>query len=347
MLNSITIQEILNQPESSTLDFKRELYDFAGAIDRANASLVKDVCAMVNTVRSQTSYIIFGVDAPAGRPVSVIGINSFIDDGIIQDKVKQKISPRPEFKYYTVQTGMVVLGVMEFPVRRYELPVTPVVNVSNVKMGTTFYRQGSTNTEATGSETIRIYEWLRSLPPPHTLEGKHEELTNLLQQLQQTQSAFSPLLPKMLAIGRKYNIQNITDFSLFELDGVNGETVENSDVYKYRLQKVFIDIGGNITINNSGATAAQVRDAIISEDHFIQSDLHMGQSVQQMEAWIHDMSKNSDMRFGVIKSTTKGMMPWYRGNDTLVHVYLFSDDLTNTVRRIRQKAINLVLDELR
>lgn len=347
MLTAITIQELVNQPESSTLDFKRELYDFTGNADRANASLVKDVCAMANTIRSQTSYILFGVDAPIGSPASVVGMSSTIDDGIIQDKVKHKITPRPEFKYYTVLLGTSLIGVMEFPVRRYDSPLTPAVNIGNLKAGTTYFRQGSTNTEATGAETIRIYEWLKSLPAPHTLHDKHEELTQLLQQLQQTQATLAPMLPKMLAMGRKYNLQKIADFSLFELDGINGETTENTEPFKYRLLKVFIDVGANIQINNGGYTASQVKEAVLREDHFIHVDLHMNKSVHEMETWVQDMAANSNMRFGTIKGSSKTLMPWYSGKETQVHIYIFPDDLINTVRRIRQKAIDLVIEELK
>jgi hypothetical protein len=346
MIEKNQIENILQKPESSTLDFKRQLYDFANNPEAANAALVKDVCAMINTIRTQSSYIIFGVDANPGFPNVVVGLSSAVDEGIFQDKVKTKISPNPEFSYNTISINNKLIGVMEFPLRRYESPVAPTINMRGVKSGTIYFRQGSTNTEASGHEVIRIYEWIKSLPAAHNIQNKHDELIGLLIQLQHMDLPLAPILPKMLTIGKKYQIQSIVEFANFELKGVEGTQLENAEPFKYRLQKVFIDFGASVQINNVGFTASQIRDAIRKEEHFIESDLHMGKSVQEMETMIADMTDNNNMRFAVLDSNSKTIMPWYKGNDTRLRVYLFSEDLTNTIRRIRQKAIDLVMDSL-
>lgn len=346
MIDPNRIENLLQKFESSTLDFKRQLYDFANNPDSANAALVKDVCSMINTIRTQSSYIIFGIDANPGFPNAVVGLSSTIDEGIFQDKVKIKIAPTPEFSYYTINIETKLIGVLEFPLRRYDSPVTPTVNMRGVKSGTVYFRQGSTNTEASSNEVIRIYEWIKSLPTTHTIQNRHDELIELLIQLQQMEQPLAPILPKMLAIGKRYQIQSIVEFANFELKGVEGNQLENAEPFEYRLLKVFIDFGADVQINTVGFTASQIREAIRKDEHFIESDLHMGKSVQEMENIITDMTENKYMRCGVLESNSKAIIPWYKGSDTRLKVYLFLEDLTYTIRRIRQKAIDLIVASL-
>jgi hypothetical protein len=343
LIGTDQITNLLQLPESATLDFKREFYDFSKSSDHADASLVKDVCSMINTIRTQTAFIIFGIDAQPGSSKSVLGLTSVIDDAIIQDKVKEKILPRVEFSYYSVQLNNLLVGVMEFPVRRYESPVAPTVNMRGVKLGTIYYRHGSTNTEAHGQEVIRIYEWLKSVPAQHTRSEMHDELLTVLTLLQHSGQQLSPIISRILAIGKKYRLPEIIEFASGEIKGIGAGQLGNDNAFKYRLQKVFIDFGAQIHVNNVGFRTGQIKDAMRKEKHFIESDLHMGHTVHEMETLVSDMAANSDMRFGVLNGTSKAMMPWYKGDDTPVRVYLFPDDLANTVRRIRQRAIDLVM----
>jgi Ni,Fe-hydrogenase III component G len=57
------IEELLNEEESSTLDFKRDQYKFDTATsDHVKSELLKDVLAFANTWRRTEAYILIGVD---------------------------------------------------------------------------------------------------------------------------------------------------------------------------------------------------------------------------------------------------------------------------------------------
>jgi Putative DNA-binding domain len=65
------IENLLNQDESSSLDFKRDQYPFDGADDGQKSELVKDILAFTNAWRQSDAYILIGVDdVQGGRSVT-------------------------------------------------------------------------------------------------------------------------------------------------------------------------------------------------------------------------------------------------------------------------------------
>jgi predicted HTH transcriptional regulator len=55
------MEELLNEDESSTLDFKRDQYPFDGATDEQKGELLKDILAFANAWRRTDAYILVGV----------------------------------------------------------------------------------------------------------------------------------------------------------------------------------------------------------------------------------------------------------------------------------------------
>jgi predicted HTH transcriptional regulator len=134
MLTPQELEKLCEQPESAILDFKRQFYDFDNSQnDKATATFIKDVCSMVNTVRDKTAYIIFGVETIVGQYPTLIGVNVDIDEAILQDKVKSKLHPRPDFKFYFIKIEDIKLGVLEIPVRKYSSPISAVVKMKGVE----------------------------------------------------------------------------------------------------------------------------------------------------------------------------------------------------------------------
>ena len=65
-MNSALLEELLNEDEGSTLDFKRDQYPFEGADDDLKAELLKDILAFVNAWRRTDAYILIGVEEVKG-----------------------------------------------------------------------------------------------------------------------------------------------------------------------------------------------------------------------------------------------------------------------------------------
>lgn len=115
MISHEEITEILEKPESSTLDFKEDLYDFKNDKDlKSTAKFIKDVISFCNTIRNEKGLIIFGVKEKTDNTFEFIGLNSFIDDSILQEKVKDKVFPRPYFSYYELNYNEKKLEFLNF-----------------------------------------------------------------------------------------------------------------------------------------------------------------------------------------------------------------------------------------
>ncbi len=164
-------EQLLQKPESSTLDFKRDLYDFTSSIEEERygklAKFIKDIVAFTNTIRSETSYIILGVEEQHGKKI-LHGITSHIDDASLQEKIKDKVHPKPQFTYYPFEYEGKQFGIIKIPVYKYFEPckIAPCKNLKKMKgleLEKVYIRRGSSNQPATEHEIVQIYDWLRGL----------------------------------------------------------------------------------------------------------------------------------------------------------------------------------------
>jgi predicted HTH transcriptional regulator len=84
--NLLTI--LLNENESTSLDFKRDQYPFVGATDDEKSELLKDILAFTNAWRHADAYILIGVDEKQDN--SVVGVSAHFDDASLQQFVNSK-----------------------------------------------------------------------------------------------------------------------------------------------------------------------------------------------------------------------------------------------------------------
>jgi predicted HTH transcriptional regulator len=64
------MEELLNEEEGSTLDFKLEQYPFQKASDEEKSELLKDILAFSNAWRRADAYILIGVqEVKGGRSI--------------------------------------------------------------------------------------------------------------------------------------------------------------------------------------------------------------------------------------------------------------------------------------
>ena len=197
-----TFIELIQRAEFETLDFKADYYD----LSRSRNKFIKDIVAMANTPRDHSAYIVLGVRWTPDSGTDVVGMTKQIDDTELQDAFGScPVQPTPRFTYTPLIIENKSVGVIEIPIQR-QGPYTPVKDFAahSKKTGTTgrdeglqagaiYYRRGTQNTRAIGTELIRIVNWFPSsdigtpesgaVPWPQFVEavsGFAEDLTFLL-----------------------------------------------------------------------------------------------------------------------------------------------------------------------
>ena len=170
MFDKQLFEELLKKPESETLDFKRQQYDFTGSKSKKEektAEFVKDIVSFANTIRSEPAYIILGVeeDKKTGK-INRHGIleTEYIDNADFQQKFKRKVDPHPKFTCdrYIDDEGK-FYEIIEIPIYPYPKPCTAIRDVPPLEIGQVYIRRGSSKDSANKLEIDRIQGWLDNL----------------------------------------------------------------------------------------------------------------------------------------------------------------------------------------
>jgi hypothetical protein len=94
-------ERLLYEPESNTLDFKRDQYRFVKATDEDKSELLKDILGFANAWRRSTAYILIGVEEVRGERAKVVGIPpvEHLDDHSVQQFVNSLTNQPVHFHY--------------------------------------------------------------------------------------------------------------------------------------------------------------------------------------------------------------------------------------------------------
>jgi len=157
----VDVRRLLEQPEGTTLEFKREAPDISRLNDRRKSKLVKTILAMANTPRETPSYIVFGVDVRPDGNKRLCGITEDVDDADLQQLVRSKVNIVPTFLYCAASIGETRLGIIEVPVDPRG-PFAPSKSFGVLEEGAVYYRQGSMNATANSTQVRRIETWMRN-----------------------------------------------------------------------------------------------------------------------------------------------------------------------------------------
>jgi len=153
-------EELITKNESDILDFKSEFYKKNDKNDRA--AFTKDIVAMANTPRTGSSYIVIGILEKDGNK-EFQPLSSQIDDVEVQDMfLKNKVDRVPQFIYHPVEYKNNMYGIIEIKLDLTTAsPMTFTTVADKVTVGVVYYRQGSKNSEATGTQLSYINDWFR------------------------------------------------------------------------------------------------------------------------------------------------------------------------------------------
>lgn len=165
-MNQEKFKQLIQDGESDLVDFKVVGYfngDPSTKKDK-DAEFAKDILSFANTVRQENAYIIIGVK-DNGEKVGITDAD-FMDSAILQAKIKDKVSPIPNFKSFPFydENGL-KFQIIEILVSWTSTAYLPTVTIGNtIKKGQVYLRRLSSNEEATYDEIVKLNEWLKGLP---------------------------------------------------------------------------------------------------------------------------------------------------------------------------------------
>ena len=148
------MEELLNESESSSLDFKRDQYAFEHATDEQKGELLKDVLAFTNAWRRTDAYILIGIEEVKGARSSVVGITSHFDDAKIQQFVNSKTNRPVTFSYKTTTFEGVQIGIFHIPIQ--DRPIYINKKFGNLEANKVYIRRGSSTDFASPDEIAKI-----------------------------------------------------------------------------------------------------------------------------------------------------------------------------------------------
>ena len=158
------IEQLLNEGESSSLDFKRDQYEFDGASDEVKSEILKDILAFANSWRRSTAYILIGVEEVKGGRSRPVGVQRHLDDAKLQQFVNSKTQKPVSFGYQVQLADRVELGIISVPVQ--ERPIFLLKDFGRLKKDTVYLRRGSSTDTASPDEIAKIALSASQAKPP-------------------------------------------------------------------------------------------------------------------------------------------------------------------------------------
>lgn len=334
----ITVEElktILEKRESSTLDFKENFYDFGNDRDMRNtAKFVKDVISFSNTIKNENGFILFGIREKDNKTLEFVGLDNSVDDSILQEKIKDKVFPRPFFEYYELDYESKKIGVLEFPIAKYELPITPTVKLKGLEAGKVYYRNGSSNTEANAIDVIRINDWLKSLPGNLKLTLT-DKISEILKRLTLNHEKLSVIITDLLNIAKIHKLSELEMFCAAQIRGIKHDNAEN---HKYRIQKVFISPNSIETNPYSfiDITTDMIKKEMEKDGSFFEHRILLNQSIVKIEELLERFNSN-DKTYATVKMSSKHL---FGKGDYDINVFIFKNNVNDVYSNIKQKTID-------
>jgi hypothetical protein len=148
------IRALLEESESSTLDFKGGQYRFDKASDSDKAELLGDILAFANAWRRTDAYTLISVEETLQGKGRVVGVSEHLRDASIQQFVNSKTNRAVEFSYQAVEWLGVELGVLTIPAQ--QRPLYLLKSDGGLKANTVYVRRNSSTAEADPDETARM-----------------------------------------------------------------------------------------------------------------------------------------------------------------------------------------------
>jgi hypothetical protein len=149
-----TIEALLWEDESATLDFKQTQYPFATANDDQKSEIIKDVLAFANAFRRDDAYVLLGVQEQPGGRATILGVTNHLDDASLQQLVNTKTNRPVEFSYHALTIDGQQIGAIRIP--RQQRPTYLRKPYGKLQSQAVYVRHGSSTSIASPEEIARM-----------------------------------------------------------------------------------------------------------------------------------------------------------------------------------------------
>ena len=148
------MDQLLNEDESSSLDFKLEQYPFAGATDDQKSEILKDILAFANAWRRTDAYVLIGVEEVRGGRSIVHGVANHPSESDLQQFVNSKTNRPVGFSYRAFLLEGKQVGVIQVAVQ--DRPLYLTTKYGRLNKGVVYVRRGSSTDIADIDEIARM-----------------------------------------------------------------------------------------------------------------------------------------------------------------------------------------------
>jgi hypothetical protein len=247
-------EELLNEDEGASLDFKRDQYPFDGANEIQKSELLKDILAFANAWRRTDAYILIDVDDVKGGRSIPVGVADHPDDAKLQQFINSKTNRPISFAYEVFAFEGKQIGVLR--IEQQDRPVSLLKDYGKLRRNVVYIRRGSSTDEATPDEIIRMSQAVGTKSEQPVLELELADIRTrrrLGQQVQIESHALRPLreeeIPKY---GRSGIFATAADSLLYN-------ERYYSEMNRYKFYSQLTQPIGFYLINQSAVTAHDVR----------------------------------------------------------------------------------------
>ena len=150
--NDSSLEALLRENESSTLDFKREQYRFITNDDKGE--LIKDILAFTNAWRHTDAYILIGVEENPGGRARILGVTQHLKDADLQQLVNSKTDQPITFSYRSERLDGKDIGILNIPVQNR--PRFIIKPFAKLLANTVYIRRGSSTVIARPDEVAQM-----------------------------------------------------------------------------------------------------------------------------------------------------------------------------------------------
>jgi hypothetical protein len=339
-------QILLNTSERNWVDFKKENYKFNDDDDLAK--FVKDIICFSNTIRQETAYILIGVHEEAGKK-TLYGIDKIIDDATLQEKVKDKIFPKPHFAFITFEFDKKTYGIIEFPLTSFPEPLQATQKLKGLEPGRIYFRRGSSNQEAIGREIIQISDWLKTLKAEVIPDHKLELYSQLLSKLTIKSVPLSSVLAEGIGVASKFGDTDLITLFINEIEGYNRVSNLNADLLSYRQTSFLVSPYKiqNVRVQ-TGYTINHMWQELKAKKDFYETTIVIGDSVSHIEQYLSDFEKRGFESFMTLEKKAEDFFG-ESGELKNTTIYTYSNfAIWNTVySNIRQHVITEITKKLK
>lgn len=168
MITTQKLQNLLNKKdESQIVDYKEGHYfeENGAEFDKNKPKIddfILDMLSFVNTVRSETAYIIIGVK---NKSLEIVGSHN-IEFRLLYDKIKDKCNFVPVFHAYSFPFEGKILQIIDIPIAKYPYPcvLKNTLKEGRLEKNRVYCRKGDKNEEADQAYIKQLNFWLENLP---------------------------------------------------------------------------------------------------------------------------------------------------------------------------------------